>query len=140
MIKTISTLALALAAALLPVAAGALPGVTVGKLALTQVQERYRAERAVCMNGKSNQSLQTCLREADAAHAQALKADLDDRAADYAGNAVRRCDRLPPEQRRDCIARIQGAGTVSGSPASGGVYRELVTTEPAKVDKPPTDR
>lgn len=134
MIKTISTLALALAAALLPIASSA-----VGKAGLAQLQERYRVERAVCMNGQSNQSLQTCLREADAAHAQALKADLNDGAADYARNAIRRCDRLPLEQRQACIARMQGAGTVSGNAASGGIYRELVTTEPGKTDKPPVD-
>lgn len=137
MIKTISTLALALAAALLPIASGA-----IGKSAQAQVQvqERYRAERAVCMNGQSNQSLRTCLQEANAAHAQALKADLNDGATDYARNASRRCDRLPLEQRQDCIARMQGAGTVSGDAASGGIYRELVTTEPGKTDKPPVDR
>lgn len=124
--KTISTLALALAAALLPATAGA-----IGRLALKQVQERYRTERAVCLNGQSNQSVQTCLREAEAARVQALKADLDDGAADYARNATQRCDRLPPELRQACTARMAGEGTVSGSVAAGGIYRELVTTEPA---------
>lgn len=123
--KTLSTLALALAAALLPATADA-----IGRSALKQVQERYRSERAVCLNGQSNQSLQTCLREAEAVRAQALKADLDDGAADYARNASQRCDRLPPELRQACIARMAGAGTVSGSVAAGGLYRELVTTEP----------
>lgn len=135
MIKTLSTLALALAAALLPVTAGA-----IGGLALKQAQERYRLESNVCLNGRSPQSLQTCLREADAAHAQALKADLDDGAADYVRNASRRCDGLPPDLRQACAARMQGAGTVSGSAAGGGIYRELVTVEPAKADKPPADR
>lgn len=131
MLKTISTLALALAAALLPVTSDA-----IGRAALKQAQERYRVERDVCLSGQSNQSLQTCLREADAAHAQALKADLDDGAADYVRNASRRCDGLPPELRQACVARMQGAGTVSGGVAGGGIYRELVTTEPAKADKP----
>lgn len=124
--KTISTLALALAAALLPATAGA-----IGRLALKQVQERYRTEQAVCLNGQSNQRVQTCLREAEAVRAQALKGDLDDGAADYARNATQRCDRLPPELRRACTARMAGEGTVSGSVAAGGIYRELVTTEPA---------
>ena len=127
MFKTISTLALALAAALLPLDSDA-----IGKPAAALVQQRYLAERAVCMNGQSNQSLQTCLREAEAARAQALKADLDDGAADYARNAARRCEQLPPDQGQACVARMQGGGTVSGSAASGGVYRELVTTEPKK--------
>jgi len=135
MIKTISTLALGLAAALLPIASGAAGTPTPG-----QARARYLAERAVCMNGQSNQSLQTCLREADAAYAQARRADLDDGAADYARNALLRCERLPTGERQACAARMQGAGTASGSAASGGIYRELVTTEPAKVDKPPAGR
>lgn len=134
MIKTISTLALALTAALLPVAAGA-----IDRSAMAQVQERYRAERAVCTNGQSNQGLRTCLCEAEAARAQALKAGLSDGAADYARNASRRCDRLPPEQRQACVARMQGAGTVSGSVAAGGIYRELVTTESGKAEEAPRE-
>jgi len=132
MIKTISTIALALAAALLPTASGA-----VGKSARAQVQARYLTERAACMHGQSTQSRQTCLREAEAARAQALRADLDDGAADYARNAGLRCERLPTDQRQACLARMQGAGTVSGSAAAGGIYREL--TEPAEADKPPAD-
>lgn len=132
MIKNHLTLALGLAAALLPIALGAtgtpIPG---------QARARYLAERTVCMNGQSNQSLQTCLREADAAYAQARRSGLDDGAVDYARNALLRCERLPPDQRQACTARMQGAGTISGSAASGAIYRELVTTEPAKADKPP---
>lgn len=134
MIKTISTAALALSTALLP-----MPASATDKAGLAGIQGRYRAERAVCMDGRSNQSLQTCLREADAAHMQALKGGLDDGAVDYARNASRRCDRLPLDQRQACIARMQGAGTVSGDAASGGIYRELVTAEPGKTDKPPVD-
>lgn len=135
MIQTISTLALALAAAALPTTAAAL-----GNSSLKQAQERYRTERATCMNGQSHQSLQTCLREAEAAHAQALRADLDDGAVDYVRNANRRCDRLPLELHQACTARMAGAGTVSGSVAAGGIYRELVTVDPVKADKPPTSR
>lgn len=121
------TFTLAVATALLPLTADA-----VTKTRASQAQERYRLERAVCMNGQSNQSLQTCLREADAARAQGLKGDLDDGGADYAANAIRRCERLPVEEREACAARMKGAGSVSGSAASGGIYRELTTTEPAK--------
>jgi hypothetical protein len=86
------------------------------------------------MTGQSGQSLQTCLKEAGAAHAQALRGDLDDGAADYARNANLRCLRLPDEQRQACAARMAGAGTTTGSAATGGIYRELVTTEPVKPD------
>lgn len=133
MIKTISTLALGLAAALLPVASGAAGTPTPARV-------RYLAERAACMNGQSNQSLQTCLREADAAYAQARRADLDDGAVDYARNAMLRCERLPTDERQACVARMQGAGTLSGSAAAGGIYRERVTTKPAQVAKPPAGR
>lgn len=132
MIKTVTTLALALAAVSLPLAS-----IAIGKQAITQIQERHRLEVALCMNGQSHQSLQTCLREADAARAQALKADLDDGAADYARNASRRCDQLPAEQGQACVVRMHGGGKVSGSAATGGVYRELVTSEPKKVDSTP---
>lgn len=131
MIKTTTKLALLLAAALLPLASTA-----ISKQARAHIQERYRLEVAACMNGRSTQSLQTCLREAEAARAQALNADLDDGAADYARNVRRRCDQLPADQGQACVARMQGGGTVSGSAATGGVYRELVTIEPKKPDRP----
>jgi hypothetical protein len=38
---------------------------------------------------------------------------------------------LPTADREDCIARMTGQGTTTGSAATGGVYRELVTTQPA---------
>lgn len=101
-----------------------------------QAMAQHRLERAVCLNGQSSQSLQTCLREADAALAQALRADLDDGAANYALNATLRCERLPADQRQDCAARMAGAGTVSGSVAGGGIYRELVTTESPRPTPP----
>lgn len=129
MIKTPMKLTLVLAAALLPTLAGA-----VGRTTQAQARDRYRAEQAVCLNGQSPQSLQTCLREAEAAYAQARKSTLDDGDADYAGHAIRRCDPLPDEQRRDCVARMRGAGTVSGSVAAGGIFRELVTPVPVKAD------
>lgn len=141
MIKTFSTLTLtltltlALAAVLLPATSHA-----IGKAALKQVLERYRLERDACLDGRSQQSLQTCLREADAARVQAIQSDLDDGATDYVRNASRRCDSLPPDLRQPCVARMQGAGTVSGSAAGGGIDRELVTTQPPQADKPPVDR
>lgn len=52
----------------------------------------------VCTNGQSNQSLQTCLREADADYARASRSGLDDGAVDHARNALLRCERLPPDQ------------------------------------------
>lgn len=46
-----------------------------------------------------------------------------------ARNAIKRCEPLPEPDRSDCVARIQGKGTTSGSVARGGIYRELITHE-----------
>jgi hypothetical protein len=90
---------------------------------------RYQRERAVCMSGQSNQDRATCLREAGAAFAQARREGLDDGAAAYARNARQRCEALPHDDRLGCLARMQGQGTTSGTAASGGISRELVTHE-----------
>jgi hypothetical protein len=90
---------------------------------------RYQQERAVCTSGQSNQDRATCLREAGAAFAEAKRDGLGDGAAPYVRNAGQRCERLPDEDRRACVARMQGQGTTSGSAAAGGIYRELVTPE-----------
>ena len=113
---------LALSAALgLPAAFGA------GNTGQAEALERYQQERAACIGGQSNQDQATCLREAGAALAEAKRSRLDDAAEDYAANALKRCARLPGDDRQDCEARMQGQGTTSGSVAAGGIYRELVT-------------
>ena len=83
----------------------------------------------MCKSGRSNQDLATCMREAGAALAEAKRGGLGDGTAPYAANQTLRCDPLPEDQRKDCIARMQGQGTTSGSVAGGGIYRELVTRE-----------
>ena len=90
---------------------------------------RYQRERAVCMSGQSNQDRSTCLREAGAAFAQARHEGMGDGPAPYARNARQRCEGLPQDDRQGCLARMQGQGTTSGTAASGGIYRELVTRE-----------
>lgn len=42
-----------------------------------------------------------------------------------------------PSDRNDCVARIQGQGTTSGSVAAGGIYRELVTRIVGEVPAAP---
>ena len=90
---------------------------------------RYQRERAVCTSGQSNQDRVTCLREAGAAFAQARHEGLSDGPTPYARNARQRCEALPQNDRQGCLARMQGQGTTSGTAASGGIYRELVTRE-----------
>ncbi|MEO7339093.1 MAG: hypothetical protein ABIV63_21160, partial [Caldimonas sp.] len=42
-------------------------------------------------------------------------------------NAKDRCDALSGDERSDCVARMKGEGTTSGSVAGGGILREKRT-------------
>jgi len=95
------------------------------------VQTRYQQERSHCFDGSSNQDRATCLREAGAARAEAQKNGLGNGQDVYADNQRQRCAALPGDDRKDCLARMQGQGSTSGSVKAGGVLRELVTTVPA---------
>jgi len=96
---------------------------------------RFEQERARCLSGQSHQDRATCLKEANNAYAEARRGRLDNRQqAAYQRNALARCERLPAADQPDCMARVQGQGTVSGSVESGGVYREYVRVIPAKPD------
>lgn len=101
---------------------------------------RYDAERGACLSGQSHEDRATCLREAGAAREAARKGQLDNGPVDYQRNALARCQPLPPDQRADCVDRMQGRGTTSGSVEDGGVYREKVTREvgvpPAATPQP----
>ncbi|MEP7298599.1 MAG: hypothetical protein ABI702_20635 [Burkholderiales bacterium] len=97
----------------------------------SEIQARYERERAVCLQGLSNQDRNTCLKEAGAARDAARRGDLDVENEHYRRNALERCKALPGDEAKDCRLRIQGAGTTSGSARDGGIYRELVTVEPA---------
>jgi hypothetical protein len=120
-----STLALLMLGAALASASA----MAAGKADSADALARYQQERAVCISGQSNQDRATCLREAAAAYAQEKNGGLRDDPAQYKANASKRCERLPDADRRDCMARMDGQGTTSGSAASGGIYRELVTRE-----------
>ena len=95
------------------------------------VEARYQQERSQCLDGSSNQDRATCLREAGAARAEARKNGLGDSADPYTDNQRQRCAALPGTDRSDCLARMQGKGSTSGSVAAGGLLRELVVREPA---------
>jgi hypothetical protein len=90
---------------------------------------RYQTERGACLGGQSQQDQATCLREAAAARDAARQGQLDSGGVDYQRNALARCQPLPPEQRADCVDRMQGRGTAEGSVKEGGIYREKVTRE-----------
>ena len=103
-----------------------------GQGARSSAQSNYQAERAACMNGQTNQDRQTCLREAGAALVEARRGGLSDKGADYDRNKLARCDaQTVPADREMCIRMMKGEGTSSGSVEGGGIYRELVVTQPA---------
>jgi hypothetical protein len=99
---------------------------------LSPAQQQYQQERAACMSGTSNQDRATCLREAGAALQESSRGGLS--GADQSGlrnNQVQRCAALPVADRDDCVLRMQGQGSTSGSVQQGGVLRELVRPVPA---------
>ena len=102
------------------------------------IQARYQQERAKCLDGRSNQDRATCLKEAGAARDEARKGRLDDGDAKYRSNARDRCNALAGDEARDCLARMKGKGTTSGSAQSGGILRETVTRETKAVEPAPT--
>lgn len=119
--------------ALAMLAAALACGAVLAAPATPDARARYEQERAVCLSGQSNQDRATCLREAGAAYADASKRGSNESAAQYQKNSTKRCDPLPDADRRDCMARMQGQGSTSGSVATGGISRELVTREVGSV-------
>lgn len=99
---------------------------------LAEAQARYQQDRADCISGQSNQDRATCLREAGAALQQAKRGSIGDGQSAFEQNRLIRCDRLAGGDREDCLRRMHGEGTVSGSVEGGGIYRELRTTVPAQ--------
>ena len=99
----------------------------------SDVDAKYQRERAACMAGQTtNEDRATCLREAAAARDEARKGNLTDGDGQLRKNAKDRCKVLSGDERADCIARMNGEGTVSGSVGGGGILREKVTIVPGK--------
>ena len=69
--------------------------------------------------------------EAGAAYTQMRKGGVQAYDRAFEQNAQSRCQALPNDDRRACLARMQGHGSSSGSVSGGGVLRELTTTEAA---------
>jgi hypothetical protein len=117
------------------------PALGAQKSAADEARARYEAERAACTSGRSNQDRATCLREAGAAYAEARRGLLNNETPEATmTNRLKRCEALPEADRQDCMARMQGQGTTTGSPATGGVYRELVTRDVGPSASAPTSK
>lgn len=109
-----------------------------GSASNAEIQARYEQERADCMSGRTtNLDRATCLREAGAARDEARRQRLESANADYQRNATQRCAALRGDDAHDCMLRMRGAGTVSGSVGGGGVLRELHTIEVGPVVEVP---
>lgn len=116
-------LAMSAAAAVL----GSTAAIAVDRESLSHAQSVYQQDRAACLSGQTNQDRATCLREAGAALQEARRGGLEDGDRQFERNRLLRCDRQPPEDRADCLRRMNGEGFTSGSVEGGGIYRELVT-------------
>lgn len=87
----------------------------------------YQSEVQACRSGRTQQDIDTCLREARNAQAERRKGTLTQPAPDFEANAMARCEPLSGEEKAACKARVMGYGSTSGSVAGGGVLREVET-------------
>lgn len=97
------------------------------------IQMRYRSDVASCNSMQSGQDKATCMKEARAALAEARRQRLTQNEHLSVDNITKRCDRLPADQRADCIKQMSGENTIStGSVKGGGILRETtIITTPA---------
>lgn len=126
--------ALLLCGAFAAVPAWAAP--TTDRAELAELAARHRQERTSCLNVQEAEARADCVRDADAAYGHARRNRPSDIVAPFARNASLRCDALRGDDRRDCLARMDGQGTTTGSVAGGGIYRELVVLETMAVPMP----
>lgn len=98
-----------------------------------EIAARYQQERAACLSRTDTADRSACLQDAVVGRDAALRNRPKDLDPNYAANQLKRCQALPMDLRQDCLARMNGQGTVSGSVDKGGIYRELVTVVPAEA-------
>jgi hypothetical protein len=95
------------------------------------IEAAYQRDRAACQALSPTQDRTSCLRDAGAHRAQALKSGIRGGASaqELERNALQRCQKHTGEQRAICERMARGEGSVSGSVQGGGTIRELVTQE-----------
>lgn len=115
--------------ALLPLwlAAASLPALGADAKPAARARAPAASEIAACERMADRAARASCLTEARAA--AALPPSPSETPEQLRENALKRCQALPEPDKGDCVARMQGKGTVSGSVEGGGLYRELVTRE-----------
>jgi len=129
--------AAALAAAWLAVAPANAAGAAADNHAA--IEARYQTERKACLDGRTGQDQATCLKEAGAARAEALRQRLEggETRETLAANALRRCAAQPPGDRAACELLARGQGMEQGSVRDGGVIKEVVSRTVGKPSTPP---
>jgi hypothetical protein len=110
-------------------ALGCSSALAAGKADTLDPKLRYQRESAACTTIKFFDDRANCLSEASTRYAGTQPSRADEHPDILARNALKRCEPLPEPERKDCVARMQGQGTTSGSVSGGGIYRELVTRE-----------
>jgi hypothetical protein len=117
---------------------GASPAVAADKRSQAAASEaRYQRDAALCLSKGYKGERNECLSDASTARASREPVTIDPDPGRYARNALQRCETLKDADRADCVARMQGQGTTSGSVSGGGIYRELVTREVVVAPVPP---
>jgi hypothetical protein len=124
--NSVSTLTLGAMLALLVAGAAAAPNTK-----LSDAQLIYQKERAACLVGEPGRDQTACLREAGAALQEAQRGTLmAGHEREFEQNKVIRCAALPAVDREDCVRRMRGEGSTSGSVQQGGILRELTRELP----------
>ena len=89
---------------------------------------RYEQERENCRTHNTQDSLETCMREATNAFAAARQGQLSSPGTTAADNATQRCAVFQSAaDQAECVRRVRNS-PASGSVAGGGILRESVTT------------
>jgi hypothetical protein len=93
----------------------------------TNPKAQYQREAGRCMVLRQLDDRDNCLDAAYGRYLNTQPTPTEELAHQLKANALKRCEPLPEALRKDCIERMSGGGTQTGSVAEGGVYRELVT-------------
>jgi hypothetical protein len=102
-------------------ALGASTALAAGKGATSDPQARYQREAGACNTARISDRRADCLSDAALRLAISLPTPAIESPAALARNVLKRCEPLPEQDRKDCVARMQGQGTTSGSVAGGGM-------------------
>ncbi|MFC3338549.1 hypothetical protein [Paracandidimonas soli] len=95
------------------------------------IDAQYAQERQYCAT-LQEPSRSACLKDAAAVRQEALRGARNKDDGSYRLNRTTRCDRLPAQQREDCLKLMsEQQPKVHGSVEGGGMIRETVIEIPA---------